>query len=293
MKNIIITILFLIIPFTCSFCQERIYLWPEGAPMAKGKTDKDQPYLEVYFPKEKNAANSAVIIFPGGGYYMLADDHEGKQVAKWYNDRGITAFILYYRLGFYSSGYTHPVQLMDAARAVRTVRSKAKEYEIDANKIGILGFSAGGHLVSTIGTKYTNGDKNAKDAIERVSSRPDHLVMVYPVISFTADYTHEGSSKSLLGPEPDEKLKYELSNDLHVTQDTPPSFLVHTHEDEGVPSLNSISFYIACKKAGVPAELHIYEKGKHGLGMINAEEPVFSTWAERLEDWLKIRKAIE
>jgi acetyl esterase/lipase len=224
---------------------------------------------------------------------MLADDHEGKQVAKWYNDRGITAFILYYRLGFYSSGYTHPVPLMDASRAVKLVRAKANEFKIDPGKIGILGFSAGGHLASTIGTQYTKGDKNANDPIEKVSSRPDYLVLVYPVISFTAEYSHTGSSKSLLGPEPDKKLLKELSTDLGVTAETPPTFLVHTDEDDGVPSLNSISFYVACKKAGVPAELHIYEKGKHGLGMINAEEPVFSTWAERLEDWLKIRKSIE
>lgn len=283
----------LIICVSFSYGQEKIVLWPQGAPMAKGKSDKDQPYLMAYFPEKKDAMNSAVIIAPGGGYYLLADDHEGKQVAEWFNKRGVTAFILYYRLGYHSSGYTHPVPLMDADRAVRLVRANAAKWKLDPAKIGMLGFSAGGHLTATLGTHFKVGDPKAKDPLDRVSSRPDYLVLAYPVISFTAPYAHSGSAEGLLGPEPDPALKQNLSNELQVTSQTPPSFLVHTDEDEGVPPQNSISFYLALKQAGVPAELHIYEKGPHGLGLTHPDHPAYSSWPDRLEDWLRIRKVVE
>lgn len=283
---------FLLLAATISKGQEKILLWPEGAPMSKGDSDKDQPYLLTFVPKIKNSLRSAVIICPGGGYNHLADDHEGKQIAKWFNDRGVTAFILYYRLGLNTSGYQHPVPLMDADRAMKLVRSKAKSWEINPGNIGMMGFSAGGHLVSTLGTHFNEGDKTSTDSVGRVSSRPDFLILGYPVISLIEDYTHTGSRDALLGKNPDKQLLEDLSNERQVTSDTPPTFLVHTHEDSAVPPQNSIAFYLACKEAGVPAELHIYEKGKHGLGMINPEHPVFSTWAERLEDWLKLREVM-
>ena len=274
-----------------AMAQEKIYLWQDGAPMATGKTDKDQPYITVHVPKTQNKFHSAVIICPGGGYNMLADDHEGKQVAEWFNERGVAAFILYYRLG--SSGYKHPVPLMDADRALKLVRSGAKKWHIAEDKIGIMGFSAGGHLSSTLATHFTDKNMQSKDTIDHVSSRPDFLILGYPVISFTAEFTHTGSRRAILGNVPDQQTAKDLSNELQVSNLTPPTFLLHTDEDSGVPSLNSVYFYIACKKAGVPAELHIYEKGKHGLGLINKDQPVFSTWADRLNDWLKIRNVVE
>lgn len=275
---------------TCSsFAQEKIYLWPNGAPMAKSKEDKDQPYLVAYYPAQKNSQKSAVVICPGGGYQMLADDHEGKQVAKWYTDRGVTAFILYYRLGFHSTGYTHPVPLMDADRAVKMVRSNAQRWDITPEKIGIMGFSAGGHLASSLGTHFTDGDKTSKDPVEQVSSRPSFMVLGYPVISLVESYTHRGSMFNLLSDTPSKEEQYLMSNEKQVTNLTPPTFLVHTTEDSAVPVENSLFFYLALKQAGVPAELHVYEKGHHGLGMVNTKNEAFNSWAGRLEDWLKVR----
>jgi len=269
--------------------QEKIYLWPEGAPQAKSKEDKDQPYLMAYYPAQKNTMKSAIVVCPGGGYGMLADDHEGKQVAKWYTDRGVTAFILYYRLGFNSTGYTHPVPLMDADRALKAVRSNAAKWDLNPDKIGIMGFSAGGHLASSLGTHFSDGDKTSQDPVERVSSRPSFMVLGYPVISLEEPYTHRGSMFNLLGNTPSKEEQHLMSNEKQVTNLTPPTFLVHTTEDTAVPVENSLFFYLALKQAGVPAELHVYEKGQHGLGMVNTKNEVFNTWAGRLEDWLKVR----
>ncbi|MDH5379751.1 MAG: alpha/beta hydrolase [Cyclobacteriaceae bacterium] len=287
MKHLIIVISFMSLFFTHSFAQEKIILWPDGAPLAKGNTDKDQPYMTVWKPETQNKLKSAVIIFPGGGYQMLADDHEGKQVAKWFNDRGVTAFILYYRLGMNSSGYQHPVPLMDAERAMQHVRYNAKKFNIEGTKIGVMGFSAGGHLASTLGTHFKEGEES-HDPLETVSSRPSFLILGYPVISFTEEFTHKGSRDNLIGKKPSQEEVVYLSNELQVTKNTPITFLVSTSEDKAVPPQNSIAFYLALQKAGVPAELHIYQKGRHGLGLINENDPVFSSWATRLEDWLTI-----
>ena len=251
-------------------------LWPNGAPGAQGTADEDKPTLTYYAPKRaKNG--TAVVVCPGGGYRGLAMDHEGDQVAMWLNSLGITAFVLKYRLG---PKYHHPAEMNDVQKAIRTVRARAAEYGVVADKIGVLGFSAGGHLASTAATHFATEDG--------VSSRPDFAVLVYPVISFTTEYVHKGSRLNLLGENPSEADMRLMSNELQVTKDTPPTFLVHTSEDKGVPSENSILYYLALRKAGVPAEMHIYEKGPHGFGL-GSLDAVLSTWPGRLADWMRGR----
>ena len=263
---------------------QKRYLWPEGAPQAKGESEADKPVLFIYLPKKELATGAAVIICPGGGYGGHAIDHEGVQVARFYNSIGVAAFVLRYRL----SPYRHPVPWLDAQRAIRLVRHDAKEYGIDPNRIGIMGFSAGGHLASTAGTHFDSGDANAKDAIDRESSRPDFLVLCYAVISFTEKFQHGGSRRNLLGEKADDpELMEYLSNEKQVTAETPPTFLFHTNEDSGVPPENSVVFYLALRKAGVPAEMHIYAKGPHGVGLMPGD-PVLSSWSKRLADWLAV-----
>jgi acetyl esterase/lipase len=260
-------------------------LWPGGAPGALGVEDRDKPSLTIRLAEPAKANGTAVVICPGGGYGNLAMDHEGAQIAAWLNNLGISAFILKYRLG---PVYHHPAPLQDAQRALRTVRSRAKEFSVDPNRIGIWGFSAGGHLASTTGTHFDEGQPNASDPIERVSSRPDFMILAYPVISLTTDYVHKGSRKNLLGDPYDPALAEQLSNEKQVTARTPPTFLFHTDDDAGVPVENSVLFFLALKKAKVPAEMHIYQKGKHGVGLAQSD-PVLSTWPDRLKDWLQIR----
>jgi acetyl esterase/lipase len=265
-------------------------LWPQGAPLAKGDADNDKPTVTVYVPTNEKRSKGAIVVCPGGGYGALAMDHEGKQVGEWLNSLGVTAFVLKYR--HRNTGYGHPAPMLDAQRAVRFARANADKYQIDRDKIGILGFSAGGHLASTVGTHFDAGKTDAADPIDRVSCRPDFMVLVYPVISFTSEYTHAGSKKNLLGENPDASLVESFSNEKQVTDKTPPTFLMHTGEDRGVPAENSILFYLALRKAKVPAEMHIYERGPHGVGLA-PKDPVLSTWARRCEDWLRVRKIIE
>jgi acetyl esterase/lipase len=258
-------------------------LWPNGAPGALGNVESDRPSLTVYLPQPK-AMNSGVVICPGGGYGMLAVDHEGGQVAQWLNARGVAAFVLRYRLG---PRYHHPIELGDAQRALRFVRFHAADYGIASDKIGIWGFSAGGHLASTAGTHFDAGNPDAADSIDRVSSRSDFMILAYPVISFTTPYTHRGSLRNLLGDNPDPKLAASLSNETQVTPETPPAFLFHTTTDSGVPAENSVLFYLALRKAGVPAEMHIYERGEHGVGLA-LFDPILSSWPRRLEAWMRL-----
>lgn len=261
---------------------DTVTLWPAGAPGAVGKEDADQPTLRVFVPKYVGSKNTAVIVCPGGGYGILAMDHEGVQIAEWFNTLGITAFVLKYRLG---PRYRHPAPLQDAQRAIRYVRLHAADYKVAPDRIGIMGFSAGGHLASTAGTHFDAGDANAADPIDRMGSRPDFLILAYPVISFTADYSHRGSAQNLLGDNPAPALLENLSNEKQVTAQTPPTFLFHTTEDTTVPPENSIAFYLALRRAKVPAEMHIYEKGNHGVGFAPTD-PVLSSWRERLSGWL-------
>jgi acetyl esterase/lipase len=257
-------------------------LWPNGAPGALGNEDADRPNLTIYLPPS-NGEHSGVVVCPGGGYGMLAVDHEGKQIAEWLNARGVAAFVLRYRLG---PRYHHPVELGDAQRALRFVRSHADAYSISADKIGIWGFSAGGHLASTAGTHFDAGQAAAAEPIDRMSSRPDFMILSYPVISFTTPYVHRGSMRNLLGENPDPKLAASLSNETQVTPQTPPAFLFHTDGDTGVPPENSVLFYLALRKAGVPAEMHIYQRGEHGVGLA-LFDPILSSWPGRLEAWMR------
>ncbi len=220
---------------------------------------------------------------PGGGYARLSFSYEGVEVGQWFNKLGVAAFVLKYRLG---PRYHHPAPLQDAQRAMRTVRSRAAEFGIDPGRIGIMGFSAGGHLASTLGTHFDAGDSNATDAVERVSCRPDFLILAYPVITMDLQYTHRGSRTNLLGQNPDPKLVEYLSNELQVTTQTPPAFLFHTTDDATVAVENSVNFYLALRKAKVPAEMHLYEHGAHGTGL--GKDPILASWPQRLADWLRL-----
>lgn len=258
-------------------------LWPEGAPGAKGDEDADKPALWVFLPPAERANGTAVVVCPGGGYAHLAIGHEGKDVAEWFNARGVAAFVLRYRL---APKYMHPAPLQDVQRALRTVRSRAEFWKLDPQRVGVMGFSAGGHLASTAATHFDKGRSEDSDPIEHVSCRPDFAILCYPVIAFGTEFVHRGSQKNLLGDDPDPKLVELLANHKQVTADTPPTFLFHTNADAGVVPENSVLFYLALRQAKVPAELHIYEQGKHGVGLA-ADDPILSTWSARLADWLK------
>lgn len=270
---------------TSSQAPAPLVLWPEGAPGALGKEPKDIPTLTPYFPKPESATGAAMIICPGGAYAGLAP-HEGEVYALWLNDQGIAGFVLKYRLG--SSGYRHPRMLQDAARAVRLVRSRAGEWKLDAKRIGIIGSSAGGHLASTLLTHFDSGDPQAADPIERQSDRPDLGVLCYAVITMGAS-THSGSKRNLLGENPSPELMAELSNELHVTPQTPPCFVWATDEDKAVPVENSLQFAEALRHAAVPFELHIYQRGAHGLGLGSRtfEPSKFHQWTHDCRIWLK------
>jgi acetyl esterase/lipase len=261
-------------------------LWSNGAPGAKGDTNDDKPSLTICLPSKETATGTAVVICPGGGYGHLSMDREGQQSAEWLNSIGVAGFILKYRHG--GNGYHHPAPLQDAQRAMRIVRSRAKEWDIDPERIGIMGFSAGGHLASSAGTHFQKNYYDAKDAIDRVSCRPDFMILIYPVITMDDSFTHSGSKRGLLGQNPDQKLVENLSNEKQITPDTPPTFLVHSDEDKVVPAENSIYFYLALRRAGVPAEMHIYLKGPHGSA-IEKKFGLISTWPERCVEWMKVR----
>lgn len=265
-----------------------VLLWDKAAPGAVGDKPEDKPSVTQYAPAPEKKNGTAIVVCPGGGYGGLAVDHEGRQIAEWLVERGVTAFILKYRLG---PRYRHPAPMLDAQRAVRLVRARAGDWKLDAKRIGIWGFSAGGHLASTVGTHFDQGMKDSSDPIERASCRPDFMILSYPVITLEPPFAHMGSRANLLGKNPDAKLVDSLCNDRQVKPDTPPTFLMHTDEDKAVPPENSIMFYLALKKARVPAELHIYEKGRHGVGLA-AKDPVLSSWPERLAAWMKGRQLL-
>lgn len=251
--------------------------------------DVSQPTLTIYLPPAKKATGTGVIVVPGGGYGLLAIKHEGHDVAKALNDMGIAAFVLKYRLpddSIMTDPSIGPVQ--DAQRAIQIVREKAKEYGIKSNRLGILGFSAGGHLASTAGTHF---DTNYIDVSRKTNLRPDFMVLIYPVISFTDSLMHKGSRTNLIGKNPSaEKIKT-FSNDQQVTAKTPPSFLVHAKNDKGVVIQNSRQFYAACLKHHVPAELYEFEEGGHGFGLINPTSDV--KWMDLLKIWLQKNKFLK
>ncbi len=259
-------------------------LWENGAPGALGQADTDKPTLTIY-PAPRGNSGTAIIVAPGGGYGALATEHEGRQFAYWFNAMGVNAFVLKYRLG---PRYHHPIELGDAQRAIRIVRAGAKEFGVASDRIGMMGFSAGGHLASTAATHFDAGKPDAADPIDRAGSRPDFLILGYPVISFDPAVAHAGSVRNLLGDNPDPKLIEDLSNDLRVTPQTPPTFLFHTTNDNGVPVENSVRFFLALRKAKVPAEMHLFENGPHGVGMA-LSDPALSAWPTLLMNWLRAR----
>ena len=265
---------------------QKAALWPEGAPLATGDADTDQPYFLIHRPKAEASNGMAMVICPGGGYGGLAIDHEGQQIAAWCVARGVTAFVLHYRLG--TQGYHYPVQLIDVQRAVRWVRAKADDYSIDPDRVAIIGFSAGGHLTSMAATLFNEKPEGmTSDAIDQLSARPNAAIPCYPVIDMSGKPHHAGSRKNLLGPRAeDEALALQLSTQTRVTAETPPIFLFQTNDDTVVPAENAVSFYLACREHGVPAELHLYEPGRHGVGLALAD-PVLGSWSDHLEIWLR------
>jgi acetyl esterase/lipase len=259
-------------------------LWAGGAPGALGTSDEDIPTLTPYIPAA-NPTKTAVVIAPGGGYQHLAFAKEGTDVAQWLNARGVAAFVLKYRLG---PRYHNPIELDDAQRALRTVRANADKYGIAPDHIGMWGFSAGGHLTASAGTNFDAGKPDSPDPIERQSSKPDFLILAYPVITMSDPYAHTGSRKFLLGDNPTEADLQLMSPELHVTPLTPPTFLFSTTDDKTVPVMNSVLFYSALVKAGVPAEMHIFQHGAHGSGLAPAN-PQLRVWTDLLIKWMRER----
>ena len=262
-------------------------LWPKGAPGALGTEEGDVPNLTRLDPPKGKSNGAAMVICPGGGYGFLAS-HEAEPVGEWLNTLGVTAFVLKYRL---APRYKHPAMLQDAQRAIRTIRANAKTWGLDENRIGILGFSAGGHLTSTAVTHFDDGNPSSDDPIERVSSRPSLGVLIYPVISLSGSSAHAGSRRNLLGENAPQDLIEKLSSEKQVTSKTPPCFLMHT-ADDAVSVENSLLFADALRRNGVPFELHIFEHGVHGYGLA-LNDPILRTWTNRCADWLRVRNFIK
>ena len=271
---------------------ETIVLWPEGVPRAIANAGSEfledgrvrnvqNPTLTIYPAPADRRTGTAVIICPGGAYRRLAIDKEGTAAAAWLNALGVSAFVLKYRL----VEYGHPVPLQDVLRAVRLLRANASRWRIDPDRIGVLGFSAGGHLASTAGTLFDAPEGRTGAELDRVSARPDFLVLVYPVIVLDGPYASKTSAANLLGPSPSAELLARLSTHTQVTTQTPPTFLAHGGTDESVPPENSVLFYQALRRAGVPAEMHLYQTGPHGFGLEPTHGPV-SDWPKRCAEWM-------
>lgn len=273
--------------------REPFPLWPQGAPGALGNDPvKDVPTLTPFWPDAGKETGASFVICPGGGYGGLAP-HEGRDYALFLNQHGIAAFVLKYRLG--SANYRHPAMMNDVQRALRTVRANAAAWKLDPRRIGVMGSSAGGHLASTALTHFDAGKPDDADAIERASCRPDAGILCYPVISMGAN-THSGSKRNLLGNEPSPELVKLLSNELQVTKDTPPTFLFHTWEDKAVKVEGVMDFAAALQKSGVPFDLHVYQKGPHGIGLgMKGYDPAqhkieaLHPWTRDVAVWLKVQ----
>ena len=301
MKKFLLVVFAAAFFFISGYAQEYKLLWPSGNIPNYKKTNEvekrdttgivrislvQQPGIEVYLPSKQSANGQAIVICPGGGYGILAYDWEGTDIAKWLNSKGIAAIVLKYRLPNSKSNVVPQLSpLLDAQRALRTVHANAQKWNIKKNQIGIMGFSAGGHLASTAGTHFDNGDANAADSVDRLTSRPDFMILMYPVISMSKTYMHQGSRNNLIGANPDSALAKYYSNDLQVTKETPPTFIVHATDDAGVPVENSLSFYQALKTNKVAAEMHIYPYGGHGFGLA-VGKGYLNTWTDRCIDWL-------
>ncbi len=270
--------------------QESAPLWPAGKTPYTLPIDQvtGSPLLKLYPTKgTPDHTRAAVVVCPGGGYGGLATDHEGHQIAEWFNGQGVSAFVLQYRLG--SQGHHYPTELADVQRGIRWVRAHAGDYDLDPSRLAVMGFSAGGHLASMAATLFDEKAYEATDAIDEVSARPDFAILCYPVISFDPAITHSGSRKNLLGPEKneDEALAKKLSSENNVTENTPPTFLFQTDADTAVPAENATRFYLALREKKVPAEFHVYQNGPHGVGL-NLGDPVLGTWSGLLRNWLRV-----
>jgi acetyl esterase/lipase len=257
-------------------------LWDQDAPGVQGLANADIPTLTPFPIPEQKASAAAFVVCPGGAYQHLSP-REGPPVARWLNTLGINAFVLKYRIG---PKYHHPVEMEDVQRAIRLVRARASDWHIDPKRIGIIGFSAGGHLASTAATHFDDGNPAAPDAVDRVSCRPDLVILMYPVITMMDPYVHATSRLNLLGEKPDPALIVLLSNERHVTPDTPPCFIVHTADDRTVPVQNSLMFALALRDNKVPVELHIFEHGPHGFAL-GGNDPILSTWPTLAARWLR------
>ncbi|MBY0231012.1 MAG: alpha/beta hydrolase [Gemmataceae bacterium] len=259
-------------------------LYAGKAPGAKGESDADIPRLAAYLPGKKKATGAAVVVCPGGGYGAVMMSYEGRDVAKWFADRGIAGYVLRYRLG---PRYNHPIPLQDVRRAIRQVKADAKANGLDPERVGVMGFSAGGHLASCAATMHDKGDPESADPVERFSSRPAFAILAYPVIDLGGKFGHAGSRRNLLGDKPDKELLASLSTQTRVTKDTPPVFLFHTREDKAVPAESSELFAEACKKAGVPVRLKVCKDGPHGVGLALKAKGDCKDWADDVIPWLK------
>lgn len=269
------------------YAQEKIYIYPSTEKVTKEGFDKEPPFIDYFKALPDSANGSAVLICPGGGYSHLADQHEGKDVAKFFNDRGFDAFVLHYRLNNSDQkGHRYPAQYNDVTTAMRLIKSRAKEWKIDPERIGVLGFSAGGHLASTVGTMIKPADKKSTRVLEKFSTRPAFMVLIYPVISMSTKYAHRGSVEMLTGKNPEASLLDSLSTNTRVTNQTPPTFLVYSNDDNAVPPENGIMFYEALRKEAIPATIHVYDHGGHGYGMA-PKDPVLNTWPGLCVQWLK------
>lgn len=302
MKKLILLLHLLILFSNSSFSQGNVMpLWPGEVPNSQ-KSDETEiiekndftwienvqdPTLEVFLPPKGIATGQAVVICPGGGYWGVAYDIEGTEIAKFLNTKGIAGFVLKYRMpGARSVAVGNEAPLQDAKRAIRTVRANAGKWNLSEDKIGVMGFSAGGHLASTLGTHYNSEDHFAKDSTDLLSARPNFMILVYPVITMKEPHTHQGSRNNLLGENPDEEMIEYYSNETQITEDTPPTFLVHATDDDGVPVENSLMFYQSLKENGVSAEMHIYPEGGHGFNLAIGRGHL-EGWTDRLYDWLQ------
>lgn len=244
------------------------------------------PTIEVFLPEKDINTKKAIVICPGGGYHGLAYDWEGTEIAKWFNSKGIAAIVLKYRLpNSKSIKVSSEAPLQDAQRAMRLVRSNAEEWNIDPDKIGVMGFSAGGHLASTLGTQFEKPNNFNEDTIDKLTARPNFMVLLYPVITMKSDYTHKGSKNALLGKNASKELIEQFSNELQVTKKTPPTFIVHSQDDTAVPVENSLQLYKALKDIGVATEMHLYPYGGHGYSMALGKGQL-GNWPDRLNEWL-------
>lgn len=303
MKKICLLSVLFLFQITLIHAQSNVFpLWPDEIPNSQESSRTEtieqdditwieqvnEPTLEVFLPPKGNATGQAVVICPGGGYRGVAYDIEGTEIAKFLNTKGIAGFVLKYRMpGAESVVVRNEAPLQDAKRALRTVRANAEKWNLSEDKIGVMGFSAGGHLASTLGTHFNHEDTiEPLDHIDSINARPDFMILVYPVITMKDPHTHQGSKQNLLGENPDESMVEYYSNETQITPDTPPTFLIHATDDDAVPVENSLLFYQALNDNGVPAEMHIYPEGAHGFNL-GLGRGHLEGWTERLYDWLR------